>query len=66
MSAQAVAPILAADAEETLTVAAPTPPVESSAIVDGNTWRAVIVAAMIIVFCLIACFALMNWMCCVG
>ena len=58
MSAPAVAPIIA-DVEQPR-------PIESPAIIDQSTWRAAILASVIVVFCLIACFAVINWMCCVG
>jgi hypothetical protein len=65
MSAPAVAPI-AADSEETLHVTAPSLAIDCRGIVEESTWRAAILASAVILICLIACFVVMNWICCVG
>ncbi|HEX4750534.1 MAG TPA: hypothetical protein VH302_13400 [Bryobacteraceae bacterium] len=47
-------------------VADPPIPVESSATIQPAIWGAAVCAAIAIIGCLIACFVLMSWMCCVG
>jgi hypothetical protein len=65
-AAPAIAPLLPDVIEERVYVVAPPTQIERSATIDQATWRAAVCASVVIVGCLIACFVLMNWMCCVG
>lgn len=65
-AAPAVAPLFPDIEQDIVRSSATQHAAERSAIVDKETWSVALCASVVIVGCLIACFVLMNWLCCVG